>query len=409
MLAIYNELRHTNAFSFYAIVGVENDREVYTFNATYAELVDCFKPVPYDPNSDLLLQRETQVSRINSICDYSQVSYAAFPACGAILEQFSVETTVVPNVVRLTIPASAFRYLFDGQGRRGGIEKLLKLKPKFSNNSITIKGYKTEGVERDNQLFSDFNAAGLKPNQSIVQSMDSRTLINTFTKGILKDSAMTTINKRIDYTKASVTQSKSPKLWSLNQFNTVVQIILGVTAKSAEKLLKDEEKQAYWRGYIIKFFNQMAKTEAIQRALSSDEGAQQAKESTIIGTAVWLKGMAVAGKSIALHLLENTEPGTAADWSFMEKLSELDLSRDNDEWIGRCMDFRGGMQDKSFNHKAMAAFTLRTLGIPLPEELEVAEDDVLVAKSEQRKARRAAQQAQQQAEAQEEMLLEEVA
>jgi len=392
-LAIYNELRHEEPLTFYALVGIENNRQVYTFSITYTELVEFFKPVPYDENSDLLLQRETQKSRINDICDYTKVDYAALPACGAILESFTVKQTSIPNVVQVTLPAEAFRYLFDGQGRLGGITKLLTSHAKFSTNTITIKGYKTEGVERDNQLFADWNGASSKPNKSICQSMDSRVLINTFTKQILKAESMHLINKRIDYTKASVTMSQSPKLWSLNQFNTVVQTILGVTAKSAEKLLADEEKRQFWTSFIVKYFNELLTVPVVESAITTDEGVKQAKEGTVIGTAVWLKGIAVTGRVVALHLMQNTEPGAKANWSLISGLDKIDFSKKNPEWIGRCLDFRGRFQDKSFNHKAVAAYLLTNLGIELPEELEVIEDEVLVAKSEQRKAEREAKQA----------------
>jgi DGQHR domain-containing protein len=394
MLAIYNQLRHHEALECYAILGQENNRQVVTFNLSYTELVEFFKPVPYDENSDLLLQRETQKSRVNAICDYTKVDYAALPSCGAILEDFTIEETSLPSIVKLTIPAGAFRYLFDGQGRRGGIEKLLNTHPEFSSNDITIKGFKTEGVTRDNQLFSDFNGASSKPNKSICQSMDSRTLINTFTKEILKSDSMHLINKRVDYTKASVTLSQSPKLWSLNQFNAVVQTILGVTPKSAEKLLVDESKRQFWTGFVVKYFNELLNAPAIESAIATDNGVVVAKTETVIGTAVWIKGMAVVGRVIAMHLMQNTEPGTKADWSFMSALDAVDFTKSNTEWIGRCMDFRGRFQDKGFNHKAMAAYLLAQLGLALPEELEVIEDEVLVAKSEQRKAEREAKQAQ---------------
>ena len=204
---------------------------------------------------------------------------------------------------------------------------------------------------------------------------------------------MCVVNTRIDYTKASVTMSQNPKLWSLNQFNTVIQTILGVTPKSAEKLLVDEEKRQFWSGFITKYFNELLNVPVVLSAVSTEDGVIAAKKSTVIGTAVWLKGMAVTGRAIAMHLMQNTSPGTKVDWSFMSALDAVDFSKSNPEWIGRCMDFRERFQDKGFNHKAMAAYLLPLLGIPLSEELELIEDEVLVIKSEQRKAEREAKQA----------------
>ena len=393
-LEIYNALRHVQSLTCFALTSTENNRIAYTLSMTYAQLVRFFKAVPYDENADLLLQRETQQSRVNAICDYAKVDYAALPACGAIVEAIEVEDTALPNIVKLTLPAKSFRYLFDGQGRLGGINKLLMTQPEFSNNDIVVKAYLTQGLARDNQLFSDWNGASVRPNKSICQSMDSRSLINTFTKEILQSQSMQAINQRIDYTKASVTMSQSPKLWSLNQFNTVVQTILGVTPKSAEVLLADDDKRAFWTGFIVKYFDRLAGMDQIYAAISTDEGVIEAKAETVIGTSVWLKSMAVTGRVIALHLMQNTPAGESADWSFLSQLDEVDFSKGNPEWIGRCMDFRGRFQDKSFNHKAMAAYLLAQMNIVLPEELEVIEDEVLIVKSEQRKAEREAKQTQ---------------
>lgn len=388
MLAIYDSLRHQENFTGFAIQGKENNRTSFTLQMTYAEFVEYFKAVPYDPNADLLLQRETQGSRISAIYQYAKMDYAALPSCGAIVENLAVEPLSFQNLVKLTIPATSFRYLFDGQGRLAGIKRLLEKEQGFKDNTVSIKVYLTEGVEKDNQLFSDWNGSQNKPNASICMSMDSRKIINTFAKRILKSPNMSVFNSRIDYTKASVTLSSSPKLWSLNQFTTFVQLVLGVTAKSAETLLSDEEKQESWQGFIVKYINELQKLEAFGEGVRSDECVAQLKENSVIGTAVWLKAMAITGKIIALHLMQNTPSGQQADWSCLQTLNDVDFSKTNREWIGRCMDYRGRFQDKGFNHKAMAAYLLAHMGIELPEELEIIEDEVLLAKAENRKKQR---------------------
>lgn len=390
---IYKGLRGEETLTVFALEGKENNQSVYTFDLTYAELVKHFKAVEYNPDSELLIQRETQASRINAICDYLPKEYATLPNCGAILEAFNIEKTAISNIVKLVLPASAFRYLFDGQGRLGAIKKLLANDDafqQFSSNTITIKAYKTQGVKLDNTKFAEWNGQTSKPNKSICQHMDARVLINTFAKSIIDDEAMSLLKSRIDNTKASVTQSQQSKLWSLSQFITAIQNIMGVTAKSAEKLLQEEQKQQFWRAFIIKFITNLFDVTAINSAVSSDKGALKAKQNTVIGTAVFLKGISIAAKLIALHLMQTTSEGGKVDWSFMRKLEAINFNKDNPEWIGRCLDFRGKLQDKPFNHKAIAAYILRTLDIELPVELEEVEDQVLICKAEQRKAEREA-------------------
>lgn len=380
---LYDQLRATDDLETIAIVGKEGLRTTYTINLEFSRLVTLFKPVPYNADSKLLIQRETQKSRISKINHYLHDNYATFPSAGAIIER--IEVNVRNGITYIKINKDVFRYLFDGQGRLLGIGEHLKKNPSIGDNTLTIKLYESLGLEADNQCFSDWNGSSTKPNASICQAMDSRALLNTYVKRTV--SKLNLIYDRVDYQKASVpAQSKSNKLWSLNQFNGFVQLVLGVTAKSAEELLLDSVNQLKWSGFIERYFEMLSNFHPqIAKALSPEQCAIETRTDTIIGTSVWLKSMGVAGKVIALHLLQK---GGKADWSFMEGIKEADFSRDNKEWLGRCMDFRGGLQDKPFNHKAMAVYMLDLIGIDLPEELEVIEEQVMNARASQLKAKR---------------------
>mgnify|MGYP007079440437 FL=1 len=56
--------------------------------------------------------------------------------------------------------------------------------------------------------------------------------------------------------------------------------------------------------------------------------------------------------------------------------------------MGRCMNYRGGFEDKKFNHLAVAQYLLTAMGIPLPEDLEEIEEQVLLQKAAQLKSKR---------------------
>lgn len=382
--SIYDQLRSDKDFSFTAIVGQEGLCTTYTANVPLGILVQAFKPVPFNPNSKLLIQRETQKGRISKIDTYLEYDYASFPSAGAIVESLSVKK-VNEFISTITLNASSFRYIFDGQGRLGGVASRLLKSPSLATHTLTVKFYTTLGFSLDNQRFSDWNGAQSKPNRSICQSMDSRVLLNTYVKRVIEN--LPAIVSRVDYTKASIpAKSGSNKLWSLNQINSFVQLLVGVTEKTAETLLEDEKDKIKWQGFITKYFEMLSKSsEQFKQALQSDENALKARQETIIGTSVWLKSMGLTGRVIALYLIEK---GGKADWSFMSALSEIDFSRSNKEWLGRCMDFRGVLQDRAFNHKAMTVYILDTLGIPLPTELESIEEEVMIAKASVLKAKR---------------------
>jgi hypothetical protein len=173
----------------------------------------------------------------------------------------------------------------------------------FADKSLTIKFVKTEGLKYDNQLFSDWNSCSVRPNQSICRAMDSRLVINRFTKDIISNSKI--VSELIDFNKASVTaSSKSNKLWTLNQFTTFVQTIAGVTAKSAETLLSDSQSQKQTAGFINKYLEVLATHPQLKAIFNGSMGSTLAREQTIVGTSVWLKSLALTGRFVYLHLLQ---------------------------------------------------------------------------------------------------------
>jgi DGQHR domain-containing protein len=154
-------------------------------------------------------------------------------------------------VVTLRLSQAAFRYLVDGQGRLMGIRQALKTNPALADNTIDIKFVRSEGLVKDTQLFADINMTPVKPNKSQCAAIDSRLVINRFAKLVIH--AVHRLTDRIDFTKASVTNSQvSQKLWTLNQVVAFVQLVTGATPKSFQTLLGSEEREAYWTGkYMV--------------------------------------------------------------------------------------------------------------------------------------------------------------
>ncbi|MFT5852637.1 MAG: DGQHR domain-containing protein [Colwellia sp.] len=388
---LYSQLRVENNFTFLALAGKEGLRTTYIVSVDFFNVIELFKPVPHNPDSKLLVQRETHKSRVSAVSTYLTDNYASLPSTGAIVETIHTEH-VIENIYRITIPKEAFRYFFDGQARLGGISQLLSKDISYGNNTLTVKFVKTEGLEKDNQLFNDWNSASIRPNPSICKAMDSRAIINRFTKKIINESHI--IVDLIDFNKASVTaSSKSNKIWTLNQFTTFVQTIAGVTAKSAENIL-DDKAQKQTAGFIHKYLEVLSEHPQLKPIFNRTVSPTSTRNTSIVGTSVWLKSIALTGRFVCLHLLLSTDK--KADWSFMKSLHDIDFSRENKEWEGRCINYRGGLEDKTFNHKAVASYLLNTMGLELPESLDDAEEVVLITRASNIRARRVAKKEEQQ-------------
>jgi len=398
LLALYNQLRGHEDITFIALKGKSNADSTFTIHATYAQLIETFKPVPFDAKSPLFIQRETQVSRINNLVNYLPNEHASLPATGAIVEKFNAKH-LSGDFYEITIKANSFRYFFDGQARLGSISKHIEKHKDARDNTLVIMLFESLGTKLDNQRFADWNCASTRPNQSIVMAMDSRMTINSYTKEIVN--SIPALCNRIDYMKASVTNSgTSDKIWSLNQFKSFVQNVTGATPKTAEKLFGDDKNKAKWVGFIAKFFDMLCTHPQIGNALNPNTPASTTRNNTIIGTSVFLKSIGLTGRIVSAFLQSKME--VKADWSFIEGLKSIDFSKDNPEWMGRCMNFRGGFEDKKFNHMAVAQYLLSAMNIPLPEELIYMEEQVLMQKAAQLKSKRE----QSQKEAQTELLLD---
>jgi hypothetical protein len=275
--------------------------------------------------------------------------------------------------------------LVDGQGRLSGISSALSENEALGNQTLDIKFVASEGLAKDSQLFSDINMTPIAPNKSQCAAMDNRKAVNRFAKGVIE--AIPELASLVDYTKASVTSSStSPKLWTLNQFVAFVLMVTGTTVKSCEKELGTEEQQAYWTGFIRKYFSVLRQNKLFDEAMSMQKPASLVREESIVGTSVFLKSLALMGKVIVMNFVASGD--TKADWSIMSDWASIDLGNNNKEWLGRCMNYRGGYEDKSFNHKAMASYFLSEMGVCMPAELESVEEEVLLSRAAMLKAKR---------------------
>lgn len=391
---IYRQIRGEEDLVIYAFGGREGNRETYLSKISFSDLTRHFSLVPSGvtlPNN-LMLQRDLIMSRSTSIKQYLiNNEDFVFPEVISVCESFILdEIESIPNLFRLSLRADSFRYLVDGQGRLSGITRALEEMPSLADSTIDIKFVLSSGVENDTQLFSDINMTPVAPNKSQCAAMDSRKSVNRFAKRVVV--SLPELTDLVDYTKASVTNSSSAKkLWTLNQVVAFVLMVTGTTSKTCEKELNTDEKQEYWTGFIRKYFECLKKNPKFRDAVTGAISASDVRESSIVGTSVFLKSLALTGKVLMMHFINKGD--AQADWSIMDRWSEIDLSKSNKEWLGRCMNYRGGYEDKSFNHKAMASYFLSEMGISMPEQLEDVEEEVLLCRASMMKAKREAEKA----------------
>lgn len=376
--ALYSALRADSDITFYVTAGREGDRTTYVGKVPMTTLVESFPRVPQDVDmpSHIMIQRDLDHARANGVANYvkDNPGIFIFPGLMAIVENFTL-SQVVENVYALTIPADSFRYLVDGQGRRGGIEILMDTefeKLDLEEQHFDVKFIKSMGATLDNQICVDINTSSKTFNQSQKAAMDSRKVLSVFSREVAQQQPLA---GNVNYTRASVTASSdSPYLWTLNQLGAFIMKLTGTSAKTAQTLLEKPEDRAYIAGFVSKFFSVLCQNPTFGRALDKTLPAKVVRDTTVMGTATFFKSLAIVGKVVKMNL-EARGPGQA-DWSLMDGWKNVDLSGDNKEWIGRCKNYRGGYEDKPWNHKAVASYLLGQMGIAAPAELDEVEQEV---------------------------------
>lgn len=357
-----------------ALSGQEGDRTTYVAKVTFSQLAEHFNTVEHENLPEgVILQRELAVSRSRNIKKYIQHNADfIFPELIAIVESLEVAETDLTGVNIVTLLAEHFRYLVDGQGRLVAIKSLLIEDMLYSNQSVDVKFVISRSLTADAQIFTDVNRTPTAVNSTQAISMDSREVLSRFTREVVASSC---IKPWVCSSKSSVTtSSKTEKVWTLNQISKFILLVSGTTTKSAQKLLEDEDTRQHWIDFINTFFGHLQTNQDIKNVFT--EGRCASKD-TIIGTATFLKGLAIYGRVIVMNFIANE----SADWSFTDALSEIDFSIHNPEWVGRCLNWRGKLEDKGFNHRAIASYLCEKSSLQVPEELATAEEDVLLSRA----------------------------
>lgn len=356
------------------IKGIEGSRVTYVGKLTYSELAESFTLISTEGPTDEKRQRETIKSRTNNIYNYlAKNDDFIFPEVVAILEEleFEVMFDTAPSFGKLTFSDQALSYLVDGQGRLTGIQEVLKKRPELSSQTIDIKFVKSEGLEKDQQIFADINQTPTKASGSISITFDSRAVLNQMSKAVLN--SLPELKPFICYEKASVSL-RSNYVWTVNQFNNFVLAATGLSKRSCDTKLSDVSH----RGRVIRFLTEflselIARSDIINRLTSGQMSPQQLKEETVVGTAVFLEALGIYARTLQFKIINDNQKS----WTPLDGLNDVALGKSEKEWVGRCLDMQNKFVKNQQSVLATASHLTKVCHLPLTEELERAEKNVM--------------------------------
>jgi DNA sulfur modification protein DndB len=359
---------------FPAIKGHQGDFVYYSVQVPFNSLNASFV---FDDSSlpiELRCQREIDISRAKRFSDYINSNPNNF-VTGAVVGTVDDQAHFIPlegpfsngDVGVLRIPATHRIVLCDGQHRQKGIQLALEADNAAANATLPIILYAAEDTARKQQIFTDINANTVKPSTSLSMTFDHRSSFNSFIKEVAKVNPA--VCSAIEYERNSV-GSKSLRLWPLVSFKSFIVNLTGLTEKSFDEQICDEDNRKILVNVVSQFIKGLDNLPMWADVLSKRIPIGEVRQDYIVAHAVFLEALGVYGAHLLQHFNQTGKP----DWSLMEKLREVSV--DKASYIGRCVTPQMTIAKNQFGIKSTASKICRVAGIPTSQHLDAIESSV---------------------------------
>lgn len=231
-----------------------------------------------------------------------------------------------PNIGVLRVPLEAEFLINDGQHRRAAIEEALKENKQLGDQTISVVFFPEEGIERNQQMFSDLNRTVQKTSRSLDILYDHRDPMNRITQAVAP--AVAVFKNRVEKERVSLS-ARSAKFITLSSLYDADEQLLGKMKESEA----DEDTEAERRDLAVAYWD--AVTENIPEWAMIRDGSlkpPEARAEFIHSHAVAFWALAAAGRDLIAEYPDEV------NWrSRLAHLSEIDWRKANRDWQGICM------------------------------------------------------------------------
>lgn len=320
-------LTNQPALSFPALRGLMGTRNYYVILMPLAQ-VPRFLQIPDGDElpADMRAQRKLVGSRIPDIASYILENekdwlFSSLTASFDGDEEF-IPSKENPDLGMLRLPLSSYLLVNDGQHRRAGIERALKSDPTLGAQNISVVLFPAEGLERNQQMFSDLNRTVQRTSRSLNIMYDHRDPLNEMTLAL--EPRVPLLRNRIEKESQSVSV-RSAKLISLSALYDMSAEILGgkISQEEPEENLKKLEQTL-----TEVWLKLTAAIDQWQSIVIGELRPAEARAEFINAHAVFF--YAIGGVvRLALQRGDGLE--------VLNGLGEIDWRRANPEWQGVCM------------------------------------------------------------------------
>lgn len=241
-------------------------------------------------------------------------------------EEDFLSSELDPNIGVLTVPLEAEFLINDGQHRRAAIEEALKVNKQLGDQTISVVFFPEEGIERNQQMFSDLNRTVQKTSRSLDILYDHRDPMNRITQEVA--SAVAVFRKRVEKERVSLS-ARSPRFITLSALYDADEQLLGKMKESEA----DEEREVESRDLAVAYWD--AVTENIPEWTMIRDGnlrPPEARAEFIHCHAVAFWALAAAGRDLIAEYPDEV------NWKArLAHLGEIDWRKANRDWQGICM------------------------------------------------------------------------
>ncbi|HBC3544473.1 TPA: DNA sulfur modification protein DndB [Vibrio parahaemolyticus] len=339
-------------FEIPAVRGIQAGREFFTINAPFGVLQ---RLVAFDTGNVLSRsQRDVNPTRAKKVSQYIQENidtYVLTSLTGVINERPEFIESDHANVGLLKVSMDSEILLFDGQHRTTGIIDAIKQNVDLRSHNIPLMLFLDMTLGERQQAFSDINGHTVKPSTSISDTYNQRDDLPKLVVEMANDLAV--FVGLVDFER-NVIGKNSDYLFPVKILKDATARLLGVKANAK---LTDEQ-----RGIAREFWQACAKPLLWHAFRNWEDSADEFRAGYISSHGVFLNALGVVGQCL---LAQYGNVDKLAD------LSTLNIRRDSDEFVGRCIDeVTGNMLTNATVIKLTAIKMLCHVGCPVGPELQ---------------------------------------
>ncbi|MGG1639118.1 DNA sulfur modification protein DndB [Paenibacillus sp. NRS-1760] len=348
----------TFAYSFPALRGIQAGSEFYVVMCPLKLIPKIFVFDEEEIPPEYRAQRTLNRARIPEIASYildnpSDYVFSSLTASvdGQMKFQSYTNDLDFNNLGRLSISLDARMLINDGQHRRAAIEEALKVSPELGQENISVVFFKDDGLTKSQQTFADLNRHAVNTTSSLGILYEHRDQLANITKEIVQQ--IKVLERYTDKEKQSLSKH-SPKLFVLsNIFNTNSKIL----NKRKGDIVSDSEKD-----FLSMFWNELSSSINEWYLVANKKlTPTEFRLNYINAHGVFLEAIGLIGNYLMLN--------HPSDWkSYINKLSEIDWSRDNLEWLGRSYGHTGRINKSGDSIQLTSNLIKRKIGLPLNQQ-----------------------------------------